>query len=73
MKMPLTIIIILTLLVACQTSNDEQKTSSTKRTLDSLSLQKEEKKSEAEKLNSELDSLRRLRDSLDAITTGDNS
>ncbi len=73
MKRLLSIIIFLTLFVSCQNSNDKQKTSNNKSTFDSLSLEKEEKTNEAKELKSELDSLRQLRDSLDALTTGNNN
>ena len=62
------IVMILGLFVSCEKSNDSQKTSNRKTTTDSLTIQKEKKAKEIKDLNSELDSLKRLNDSLKAIS-----
>jgi hypothetical protein len=57
------------LLFSCsEKDNTSKKNLETSKILDSLTIQKEQKSIEAKKLKSELDSLRKLRDSLNLIS-----
>ena len=69
MRKTFIVIVILGLFVSCEKSSNTQNASDGKKTIDSLTLQKENKAEEIENLNSELDSLRRLSDSLKAISS----
>ena len=68
MKKYFLIILILVLFTSCEKLDKTKKTSSNKKIIDSLALQKRSKTEEIETLNSELDSLRKLSDSLKAIS-----
>ncbi len=68
MRKAFIVIMVMGLFVSCEKSNDSKETSQNKKTLDSLAHQKESRTDEINELNSELDSLRRLSDSLKAIS-----
>lgn len=69
MKKLLLIFILLTLFVSCNNSDKKEiKPDKNKQLLDSLSMEKETKKEEITSLNSELDSLKKIRDSLEAVS-----
>ena len=68
MRKAFIVIMVLGLFISCEKSNESKETSQNKKTLDSLAHQKESRTDEINELNSELDSLRRLSDSLKAIS-----
>lgn len=68
MKKLIIILALLTLFSSCDNPKETKTSSTEKSTLDSLTIEKNDKKMEAEKLNLELDSLRKLRDSLSQIS-----
>ncbi len=61
-------VVILALFASCKKSDNTKISSSNKKTLDSLAIQKESKTEEIKTLNTELDSLRKLSDSLKSIS-----
>jgi len=68
MKKIIIILVLLTFFSSCDKPKETKTNSTEKSTLDSLTIEKNDKKMEAEKLNHELDSLRKLRDSLAQIS-----
>ena len=68
MKKAFIIVMLVVLFASCKNSNDTKETSTNKKTLDSLTTQKKNKTEEIKTLNSELDSLRKLSDSLKALS-----
>jgi hypothetical protein len=69
MKKIVLMLILSSFLLSCNNSKiEEAKESVNEKLIDSLSITKETKTSEIKELNSELDSLKRVRDSLNAIS-----
>ena len=68
MKKYFLVVVILALFASCEKSDNTKISSSNKKTLDSLAIQKESKTEEIKTLNTELDSLRKLSDSLKSIS-----
>ncbi len=61
-------LIVLTLFTSCGNSKNTKEGSNNKKTLDSLATQKKNKTEEIKTLNSEIDSLIKLSDSLKSIS-----
>lgn len=68
MKKLIIILALGLLFLSCERTEVSKNDSSDKSTLDSLTIQKKDKEMEVEKLSTELDSLRKLRDSLVQIS-----